>query len=130
MNNIISSAINLFHLLIVLAVIIIPFTNSPYFLLLHSVFVPFLILHWVTNNNTCVLTTTEKFFRGVKTKEEEAECFTCKLINPMFDFTKDYKKFSRMTYIVTIGLWLLSTSKLTYKIKTGSIKNIRDLTRI
>lgn len=130
MNNIISSAINLIHLFIVACVIIIPFTNSPYFLLLHTIFVPFLILHWVTNNNTCVLTTTEKFFRDVKTKEDEKECFTCRLINPMFDFTKDYEKFSRITYIITISLWILSTSKLTYKIKTGSIKNFHDLMRL
>jgi len=130
MNNIISKLINLFHLILLLCVIIVPFLNSPYFLVMHSIFIPFLILHWVTNNNTCVLTTTEKYFRGVKKVEEEKDCFTCRLINPMFDFTKDYDKFSQMTYILTIGLWLISVSKLIYMTQTGKIKTLNDFIRI
>jgi len=126
-NKFISESIRIFHILIIIFVVFIPLTNSPYLLLFHTIFVPFLILHWATNNNTCVLTTTEKFFRDVKTKEDEEECFTCQLISPMFDFKKNYEKFSKFIYISTITLWLISFLKLIIKYKNGEIQNIQQL---
>ena len=71
MDVLIANLIKIIHISVIIFVILIPITNSPYLLLLHSVFIPFLLLHWVTNDNTCVLTTLEKHFRGIKTKEEE-----------------------------------------------------------
>lgn len=130
MNNIIITIINIVHLFIVACVLILPFTNSPYLLTIHMIFIPFMIFHWLTNNNTCVLTMTEKFLRGVKNKEEENKCFTSRLINPIFDFTKDYKNFSKLIYIITIGLWLLSTSKIGIMIGSGKVRNMKDLLKI
>lgn len=130
MDTLIADIIFLVHIIIILFVIIVPFINSPYLLFLHSVFIPFLIAHWLLNNNTCMLTTVEKYFKGIKNKEDEQDCFTCKLIDPMFNFTKDYKKFSKMTYIVTILLWIISTSRLSLKFYHKEIKNIYDLLKI
>lgn len=126
-NKFISDSIRLFHIFVIIFTITVPFTNSPYLLLFHTIFVPFLILHWVTNNNTCVLTTTEKFFRGVKTKEDEEECFTCQLISPMFDFKKNYSQFSKFIYVATIGLWLISFLKLIIMYKNDKIQNLQQL---
>jgi hypothetical protein len=123
---ILARIINTIHLLVVLAVVFMPFTNSNYLLFLHSIFVPFMILHWVMNNNTCVLTVTEKYIRGVQL-DDEKDCYTCQLINPVFDVTKNYNKFSNLIYILTIGLWSISSYKLYNKIQSGSIKSIRDL---
>lgn len=130
LNDIIVHSIRLVHMCIILFVISIPFTNSPYMLLLHCVFVPFLILHWVTNNNTCVLTTLEKYMRNVKTKDDEKDCFTCRLINPLFDFRKNYDQFSKFIYIITISMWLICMIKLLLKYKSGKIKKLRDLFQI
>lgn len=127
MNNIISSAIWFVHLCMVILVMAIPFTNSPYFLLLHSVFIPFMILHWVTNNNTCVLTTAEKYFKNVKTKEDEEDCFTCKLIYPIFDFKKNHVDMSKMIYCITIGMWLISVGKIAFKYNSGEFAKLSDL---
>jgi hypothetical protein len=126
-NQIISNTIRLFHIIVILFVVIIPLTNGPYLLLFHTIFVPFLILHWVTNNNTCVLTTTEKFFRDVKTKDDEKECLTCQLISPMFDFKKNYEKFSKLIYTATIALWIISLLKLITKFHSGEIQTLRQL---
>lgn len=126
MNNIIQKIIWTIHFSIILCVICIPFIQSPYFLLLHTIFVPFLILHWVTNNNTCVLTTAEKYFRNVKTKEDEEDCYTCKLIYPMFDFKKNNIDSSTFIYVATISLWLISFLRLILKYKSGEISKLSD----
>lgn len=127
MNKFLATLIFIVHLCVIMFVILIPFINSPYLLFMHSVFVPFLVFHWITNNNTCVLTTLEKYYRDTKTKDDENDCFTCKLIDPVFDFTKNYKQFSIFTYVVTGVMWSVSTYRITSKIKHNEIKNIRDL---
>lgn len=127
MNILISNIIWVIHLCIIISVIGIPFIDSPYFLMLHAIFVPFLLLHWVTNNNTCVLTTTEKYFRNVSTKDEEEDCFTCRLINPMFDFKKNHIDSSKAIYITTILLWMISSTRLFIKFRSGEIKKLKDL---
>lgn len=127
MNGLIIRLIQIIHFCVILSVLLVPFTNSNYFLMLHSVFIPFMILHWLTNNNTCVLTTAEKYLKNADTPEKEEECFTCKLINPIFDFTKDNEKLTRYIYIITIGMWLLSVLKLSLKYKNNEIKKFKDL---
>lgn len=124
--------INIIHLLYLLFIIIVPFTNSNYLLLLHSIIVPFMVLHWITNNNTCSLTIAEHYIR----KElyggdvDKNECFTSKLIEPIYDFTQNYEQFSNYIYIITILLWCLSTGKLVYKYHIGEIKGIVDLMKL
>lgn len=127
MDETFAKLIKLIHILIILYVIIIPFTNSKYLLLLHSVFVPFMILHWVTNNNTCVLTTVERQLRSNEKKLKDEDCFTCQLIEPIFDFKKNYSAFSTSIYILTIALWSVSSCKLYRKYKTGEITKLKDL---
>lgn len=123
--------INIIHLLYLLFIIIVPFTNSNYLLLLHSIIVPFMLLHWITNNNTCSLTIAEQYIRkelyGTVNKDE---CFTSKLIEPIYDFKQNYEQFSNYIYLVTILLWCLSTGKLVYKYHIGEIKGIVDLMRL
>jgi hypothetical protein len=55
------------------------------------------------------------------------DCITCKLIEPVYDFRKNYKGFTIIIYTITIMLWLISTGKLLYKYKSGSINGIKDL---
>jgi hypothetical protein len=110
-----------------LFIIGVPFIDSPYFMMLHVIFIPFLLLHWVTNNDTCVLTLIEKYMRGIKTKDDEDECFTCRIINPMFNFNLTNKDISKYLYTVVISLWIISVLRLTTKFKDGDIKNWRDL---
>jgi len=130
MNQLIIWFIQLLHLCLILAVTIIPFTNSNYLLLLHSVIVPFIIIHWITNNDTCVLTTLEKYFKNTTTKADEDNCFTVRLISPVYNFKIRHQRWSFYIYTITIGMWLLSSMKLFLKYHRHQIVNFADLFEI
>lgn len=132
MSRIILWLITLLHILFILFVVIIPFTNSNYLLLLHAVTVPFMMFHWIINDNTCALTLAEHYVRkklyGTKSKKEET--FMAGLIEPIYDFKENHKNFSDIIYVITIILWLISTSKLYFKYRSGEISSFHDLMKI
>lgn len=132
LNDSILLLINILHIIVILFVIGAPFTNSNYLLLMHVIVIPFIMLHWVLNNNTCSLTVAEKYLRektyGIKVNDDE--CFSYKFIAPIYDFNKNFDTFSYFTYVLTFGLWSISTYKLVSKVKDGEIKSMFDLTRI
>lgn len=129
MLDILLKIIALLHIIFVIFVVVTPFLNSNYFLFIHLIFIPFLILHWICNDNTCVLTIVERKLRKQMAGNEynDEDCITCKLIEPVYDFRKNYKTFSIIIYTITIMLWLLSAGKLYYKYSDGSITGFRDL---
>ena len=129
MHFVLLKSITLFHTLFLAFTIISPVLDINYFLLLHSVFIPFMILHWVTNDNTCVLTITE---RNIKKKiygekYTDDECFTCKIINPIYDFKKNNISYTKVIYTVTIMLWFISCYKLYDKYQHGKITKWENL---
>ena len=98
--------------------------------MLHSIFIPFLLVHWVFNDNTCAITTVEKIIKKSIKKEKydkERDCLTCKLINPVFDFRKNNMSQSNFIYTVTIVLWIITIISLKKKIDTGEIAGWMDL---
>ena len=120
--------ITFLHIIFVLFVVITPFTNSNYLLFLHFIFVPFLMLHWLLNDNTCILTIIERNLRkAIYGKVDEEDCITCRLIEPVYDFRKNYETFSTIIYVITFLLWTITAGKLYYKYHTGSINSLRDL---
>ena len=128
MKDILLKIITLLHICFVIFVVVTPFVDSNYFLFIHMIFIPFLILHWVCNDNTCVLTIIERKARKeIYGKVDEEDCITCKLIEPVYDFRKNYKPYSIIIYGLTIMLLLMSSGKLYYKYTTGSISSFRDL---
>ena len=128
-NNSILLLISVLHLIVILFVVGAPFTNSNYLLLLHIIVVPFILLHWILNNNTCSLTLAEKYIReksyGVEADNEE--CFTYKFIAPIYDFNKNYEAFSNFIYASTITLWLISVYKVSNKVMDGEINSLQSL---
>ena len=128
MNEIILKLITLIHIVLILFIIGIPFFNSNYFLLIHVIFVPFMVIHWICNDNTCVLTIIEKQIRKkLYGDQQNDDCFTCRLIEPIYDVNKNYQTFSKAIYVITITLWIISVAKLYSKYRNGNIKSIRDL---
>jgi len=88
-------------------------------------------MHWVFNDNTCALTLLEKQLKKTVYGEvDEDECFTCRLINPVYDFKKDYQTFSLIIYTTTISLWLISAGTLLYRYNTGIITSWTDLFKL
>lgn len=124
--------INIIHLIVIIFVLAAPFSNSNYLMLLHAIVIPFIILHWMLNNNTCCLTVAEKYIRekNTGTTVKEADCFTYQLVAPIYDFNKDHQAFSTFIYILTISLWSVSVYNLSNKFCTGQIKSVNDLCSI
>ncbi len=130
-NDTILLLINVLHLIVILFVIASPFSNSNYLLFMHAIVVPFILLHWILNNNTCSLTVAEKYIRsktyGVDANEDE--CFTYQFIAPIYDFNKNYDSFSYFTYTLTIGLWVVTMYNLYGRVQEGKINSWMDLSR-
>jgi hypothetical protein len=123
--------ITILHIIVILFVLITPFTNYNYFLFMHAIIVPFIMLHWYVNNNTCSLTIAEKEIRkrmnGGSKNVDDDECYTYKFIAPIYDFNKNHEEYSKFIYILTSGLWFITLYKLYGKFKDGSIKSFTDL---
>jgi hypothetical protein len=86
--------------------LIVPFTNIPYYLLLHITFSISLLVHWWNNSNVCSLSIFEAKLRGV----EYTNSFTHKFIGPVYEISNT--TWSKICYIVTIVLMILSAYKL------------------
>lgn len=132
LNDSILTLITVLHLIVIIFILIAPFSNSNYLLTLHSIIVPFIVLHWWLNNNTCSLTVAEKFVRKQAYGESanESDCFSYKFIAPIYDFNKNHEAYSTFTYILAFGLWGTSVYNLSWKYKTGEIKNFADLMKL
>lgn len=128
MNVLILNLIMILHILIIGFVIITPFIGSNYFLLCHAILVPFMIFHWMINDNTCALTIIEKNIRlRLYGRVQDSDCISYRLMAPIYDFNKNHDNRSDLTYFITFGLWLISVSKLYYRYKNGNISNFKDL---
>lgn len=128
MNFLLLRLISLIHIFFVLFIVITPFVGTNYLLLLEAIFVPFMMAHWIFNDNTCVLTLIETHLRkkvyGDKYKEED--CITAKLINPVYDFNKDNKSSSKAIYGITTVLWLITLAHIYYRWHSGMVTSWKD----
>ncbi len=129
-HNILLLLINILHIIFIIFVLCTPFTNIVPLLLYYTIFIPFLLFHWYTNNDECALTLMEQYIRNdmkIKNGEEpilKEECYTYKLIGPIYNFISDYSTFSRFTYILTIVLWCYVVYKLYNMYKKSDMKLI------
>jgi hypothetical protein len=131
-DNIKLKIIVIIHILFVLFIVLTPFTNSNYLLFLHSIVIPCVLIHWYLNENICALTIMEKKIREKINGAQNAErdCFTCKIIEPIYDFKNNYKKQDIFIYVTTIMLWFISIGKLYKKFKNKEITKFIDLMKI
>jgi len=111
------------HLVIVLGMVIAPFYSERMNLALYVIIVPMIVLHWVTSDNTCVLTLIEKRLRqeaGEKC-DSDSDLFIGSLVSPVYDVHKSLPKFSDMIYILTLLLWLYAVFRLTRLYQGGGL---------
>jgi hypothetical protein len=124
--------INILHLLLILFIVITPFLNTNYYLLIHIIIVPFIILHWLTNSNVCALTIGEYYLRekitGVPVQNQDS--FFARLVEPVYDFKKNNQAEAIIIYSFTLALLGLSFGKLLMKKYRGEIKSWWDLLRM
>lgn len=105
-NIFLANAINIFHIIVILFILIIPFSKVPMLLLLHIVFSLSLLVHWYNNNNQCSLTLIESNLRGL----DVTESFTYKFIAPLYDISNT--EWSKICYSFTIVLMIFSIYRL------------------
>ena len=78
--QILANIISGLHFLLILFMTVTPFiTNHPLALLYYCYISFFIMLHWYTNNDTCVLTILESKLRG----RRSSDTFMGKLIKPI-----------------------------------------------
>jgi hypothetical protein len=110
------------HLLIMLFILMTPFFGSEYYLSLHFLVVPFIMLHWVTNQTVCALTELEKLVRGGCASEEtifgkivdpiyKSESFMGRIIAPFYTF-EDWETETLAVWVGLTALWLITLFKL------------------
>jgi hypothetical protein len=128
LDNLLLGFITFLHIVLILLVVLIPFIGNNYLLLLHTIFLPFVVLHWYINDNTCCLTLMEQQLRyNINgTMPDNTQCISYKIIAPVYDFANDYDSYSNLIYIITFVLWSISLSKLICRIKNGKISSLYD----
>jgi len=130
-NNILADCISAFHILIILFVLIAPFSQIPYILGLHVTLCITLIVHWIYNNDTCALSIMESKLRGV----DYTQSFSHKFVSPLYNISET--KWSRIIWTITIIAMIVSGYKLYHseKIKRAlecykSTNNILECVRV
>lgn len=129
MNIVMLYLIIILHFAFVLFIVVTPFIGNNYFLILHAIIVPFVILHWYLNDNTCALTLMEKNIRYqlYGKMPDPDECFTHNLIAPIYDFRKNNEDSSCIIYTVTLALWVYTLIRLYLNYQNGKLSKLEDL---
>ena len=110
-----ANIIRIFHILIILFILIAPFTNLTALLILHITFSTSLLVHWIFNSNECSLTLLESRLRGLPSNES----FSYKFISPMYNISNT--DWSYFCYIITISLMCVSIYKLYHSEKLAKL---------
>lgn len=134
MNIVILYLISILHLAFIFFVVGVPlFINTNCILLLHAIIVPFMMAHWFANDNMCALTMLEKHVRTQVYGDEEGskidDCFTCRLIEPVYDFDKNFDKFQKILYITVVILWIITLCRMYSNYRIGKLNSFTDLFR-
>jgi len=106
--NLVALIIRVIHFLLVVFIIGTPFFGSPYLETMHALIVPFIMLHWITNQSVCALTEMEKMVRGTDCDDET---FFGQVVGPVYKF-KTQKEENLFVWTLLISLWLITMFKL------------------
>jgi hypothetical protein len=106
MNGILANCISVFHILIIVFVLLAPFSNIPYIHVLHIAGSLTLFVHWAFNNNTCALSVIESKLRGL----DYTESYSHKFIAPLYNISQT--DWSNVVWIVTATAMSISLYKL------------------
>lgn len=100
--------ISVIHYLIFLFLVLSPFFGNDYFLTIHLLVVPFIMLHWITNQSVCALTEMEKLVTG---KTCDNDTFIGKIVGPVYKF-KTQKEENLFVWTTMTTLWFITFIRL------------------
>jgi hypothetical protein len=101
-NSVIASIIKLCHWGLILFILLAPILGSEMLLTYHTIIIPGILIHWLTNNNMCSLTLLESKLTNTPTDKT----FIGKILFPFFEVN------NYAIYAIIIGLWLFSIYRL------------------
>lgn len=129
LNEALLDLIVILHFIFVLFIVLTPFVGNNYFLILHAIVVPFMMAHWVANDNNCALTMMEKQIRKtVYGKEPDPnDCFTYNLIAPVYDFKKNNGDLTAPIYLITTALWFVTLYRLYSNWSQGKLQRLEHI---
>jgi len=96
----------LIHLIFLLAILIVPFTNNQKNLEFYSMLIPFLFYHWSVNDDTCALTQAEMYFTG----RHKDETFMGRVVGPIYKMEDN--ELNKLTKTLFFALWALVQFRL------------------
>ena len=114
--------IRIIHILVRIFILATPFFGGDYLLSLHFLIIPFIMLHWITNQTVCALTELERLARGgCESKDTffgqvfepiyKNESFVGKVISPFYTI-EDRETETLAVWVGLTGLWLITLCKL------------------
>lgn len=110
MNSLAANIIWVLHMLLLVWVVVTPFTRNEPMLVLHLIMMPFLWFHWILNDDTCALTLIETKLRGLDPSECHQKSFFFNLVSPVYKIQDaDARK---VAWILSVGLWLVTLHKV------------------
>ena len=107
MDEIIANIIFILHLFFTIAIIYIPFTKDEYLLNLYIIIIPFILYHWATNDDTCILTILEQKLR----KTTKKETFFQRLLDPIYNVPNDVIGILSKTYLLLMFYYVMIKTK-------------------
>ena len=122
--------IQLIHILVRIFLIVTPFLGDEYLLSMHAVTIPFVMLHWYTNQTVCALTEMEKLVSG--NKEEDTffgqifvpiyknESFVGTILKPIYT-VRDKDEEKRLVWVGLSMLWFITL----YRLSRSDFKYLR-----
>lgn len=102
------------HIFIFLFVVSVPFVGSDILVLLNLVFMIGILVHWICNNNICILTVIEKALRGTP---DDTQTFFGKLFGGVYSFGRDSKiSWWILSFLILLSLYKVVKGKVVQKL--------------
>lgn len=94
------------HLMFLIAIFTVPFTNNRRNLEFYSILIPFLFYHWSVNDDTCALTQMEMAVTG----REKETTFIHRVVSPIYKMEDN--EINKLTKTMFFFLWSFVQYKL------------------
>ena len=106
MENIaIANIIFIMHVVFFLFMILAPFMKYKVFNVLYLIIAPFILFHWMLNNDTCALTELEKHLRGTS---QSKNTFFGSLVGPVYNLDKHPDVSMLVVRFILVLLWFIA----------------------
>jgi hypothetical protein len=89
----------LIHLIFLLWILVVPFTNNKRNLEFYSMAIPFIFYHWSVNDDTCALTQAEMYMTG----KDKDKTFMGRVVGPIYKMEEN--DVNRLTKSLFFALW-------------------------